>query len=137
MRKSAMEISNHEKIGEGDRTYHAQARDHTAPEQDIVENGSVADPWAALDQDDGHLQHHGNEAVPTELASDASHDQLVCYTRDQEGDEGGHGTGHCVARCRVDMPTEEMVDGDIPLARELEPVKAVPPVRVELPVGEA
>ena len=35
------------------------------------------------------------------------------------------------------MPTEEVVHGDIPLAREFEPVEAVPPVGVEATIGEA
>jgi hypothetical protein len=137
MRISATEVSNQKRIGEKNRTYHAQTQDHTAPEQDIVENGSVADPSAALDQDYRHLQHHRNEAVPTELASDAAHDQLVCYTRDQEGDEGGHGTGHRVTRRRIDMATEEMMDRNVPFTRKLEPVQTVPPVRIELSVSEA
>jgi hypothetical protein len=132
-----MKVSNHKKSGGKDGTYHAQTQDHTAPKQDVVENGPVADPWAALDQDYRHLQHHRNEAVSAELASDATHDQLVCYTRDQEGDEGGHGTGHGVAGCRIDMATEEMMDGNVPFTRELEPVQTVPPVRIELSVGEA
>jgi hypothetical protein len=132
-----MEISNHKKIGEKDVPYHAQTRDHAAPEQDIVEDGTVANPWAALDQDYRHLQHHGKETVSTEFASDAPHNQLMCYTRHQEGDECGYGTGHRVARCRVDMATEEMMDRDVPFARELKPVQTVPPVRVELPVGKA
>lgn len=35
------------------------------------------------------------------------------------------------------MSTEEVVDWDIPFARELEPIGAVPPVRVEMSVREA
>lgn len=81
MRKSAMEVSDHKQMERRIGTYHAQTQDHTAPEQDIVEDGPVANPSTALHQDYRHLQHHGNEAVSTELAGDAAHDQLVCYTR--------------------------------------------------------
>ena len=123
-----MEVSNEKKIGNKDGTYHAQTQDHATPEQNIVENGSVTDPSAALDQDYRHLQHHGDEAIPTELAGDASHNQLVCYARNQESDEGGHGTRHGVARCRIDMATEEMMDRNVPFAREFEPIETVPPV---------
>ena len=37
----------------------------------------------------------------------------------------------------VDVPPEEIVHRDIPFPAEFEPVKGVPPVRVELPVCEA
>lgn len=35
------------------------------------------------------------------------------------------------------MATEEVMHGDVPLAGEFEPVGAVPPVGVEVPVCEA
>jgi len=35
------------------------------------------------------------------------------------------------------MPSEEVVDRDIPLSREFKPVCAIPPVRVEVSVREA
>jgi hypothetical protein len=41
------------------------------------------------------------------------------------------------ARGRVDVAAEEVVHGLVPFAGELEPVAAVPPVGVELAVGEA
>jgi len=37
----------------------------------------------------------------------------------------------------VDVTLEEAVDWDVPLARKLKPVRAVPPVRIEVAVGEA
>ena len=132
------EVSNHRDLDqeEDDETYHAQAKYHRTPEERIVEYFSVTDPPATLHQDYRHLQHHGNEAISTEFAGNATHDELVCYTRDQEGYESGHGTGHGIARCRINVATEEMVDGNVPLARELEPVETVPPVRIELSVGK-
>ena len=122
---------------EGKATYHAQPEDHAAPEQDIVQQSPLPDPWRPLDHDNGHLEHHGDEAVPAELARDAAHDELVGKTRDKEGDYGGDGTGDGVQRRAVDMASEKMVDGDVPLPGELEPVFRVPPVRVELAIGEA
>ena len=56
---------------------------------------------------------------------------------DEEGDESGHGTADMRTRGRVDVTTEEVVDGDVPLPGELEPVGAVPPVGVEVAVREA
>lgn len=96
--------------------HHAQTQDHATPEQHVVENGSITDPRAALNQDNRHLQHHGDKAIATELACDAAHDQLMRYTGHQEGDEGGHGTRHGIARSRVDMTAEEVVDRNVPLA---------------------
>lgn len=56
---------------------------------------------------------------------------------DQEGDECCHGTSDMWSRGAVDMATEEVVDWDVPLAGELEPIGAVPPVGVEMSVREA
>ena len=35
------------------------------------------------------------------------------------------------------MTTQEVVDGDVPFTAELEPVGGIPPVAVEMAVGEA
>lgn len=121
----------------GEKTHHAQPQHHAAPEEDVVEEGPAADPGAALDDDDGHLQHHGAEAVAAELAGDAAHDELVGEGGDEERGERGQRAGEGVPRGRVDVAPEEVVHGDVPLARELEPVAAVPPVGVELAVCEA
>lgn len=55
-------------------TYHAQAQDHTTPEEHVVEQGAASDPLAPLHHDDGHLQHHCEKAVASKLACDAAHD---------------------------------------------------------------
>lgn len=39
--------------------------------------------------------------------------------------------------CRIDVSSEEVMHRDIPFSRELEPITGVPPVGVEVPVGEA
>jgi hypothetical protein len=55
---------------------------------------------------------------------------------DEEGGEGGEGAGEGIAGGGVDVAAEEVVDGDVPFAGELEPVARVPPVGVELAVCE-
>lgn len=60
-----------------EETHHAQPQHHTAPKQHIVQQRPAPDPLGALHHDDGHLQHHGAEAVAAELAGDAAHDELV------------------------------------------------------------
>jgi hypothetical protein len=42
-----------------------------------------------------------------------------------------------VFRRRVYVPPEEVMDGLVPLTRELKPVTAVPPVGVELAISKA
>lgn len=118
-------------------THHAQAQNHAAPEQHVVEQATLPNVLAPLHQHNRHLQHHGHEAVAAEFARNAAHDQLVRKTGNEKGDECRHGSRHGVARSAVDVPPEEVVNGNVPLAGKLQPVKAVPPVRVELPVGKA
>jgi len=61
----------------------------------------------------------------------------MAQTRDQEGhDHGQLGAGK-TARGEEDVALEEVVHGDVPFAAELEPVLAVPPVGIEVAVGEA
>jgi hypothetical protein len=49
---------------------------------------------------------------------------------DQERDKHGHGLGKVRAGWEVDMAEEEVVNGDIPLSRELEPDVDVSLVRM-------
>ena len=117
--------------------HHAQTQNHGAPEADIIEDALAADPGGSLEHDDGELGHLGEEAVATHFLGDAGHDEFVADGGDEESDEGGGGAGEVGAGGAVDVAAEEVVDGDVPLAGELEPVDAVPPVGVELAVGEA
>lgn len=58
--------------------------------------------------------------------------------RDKESESRGRGLGEAhAARRGVDVTLQEVVDGDVPGAREGQPVAAVPPVGVEAAVGEA
>ena len=43
---------------------------------------------------------------------------------------------HVRTTCSVDVAAKEVVYGDVPLAGEFQPIAAVPPVGVEVPVGE-
>lgn len=56
---------------------------------------------------------------------------------EQERDQGAHVPAQVRPAGAVDVPAQEMMDGDVPLAAELEPVARVPPVAVEVAVGEA
>jgi hypothetical protein len=91
----------------------------------------------SLDGDDGQLQHLARESVSAEFLGDAEHHQLVGKRRDQERQEHGERTRHVCAADAVNVALEEAVDGNVPLTRELKPVCAVPPVRIEVAVGEA
>lgn len=56
---------------------------------------------------------------------------------DEKGDKGCESLAGVRARGAVDVAAQEGVDGNIPLARKLHPVGRVPPVGVEVAVGEA
>lgn len=61
----------------------------------------------------------------------------MSYGRDEECDcrcDGPANVG--TAGSHVHVPQEEVVDGDIPFAAELEPVEGIPPVGVESAVRE-
>ena len=58
-------------------------------------------------------------------------------SRDEESDDGSKRPAQMAPRGTIDMPPEEVVNGDVPLARELQPVAAIPPIGVEVAVGEA
>lgn len=118
-------------------TYQAEAQNHGTPKTDIVERLAAPNPFGALHHDDGQLQHLADEAVAANLLCDAGHDNLVADGGDEEGDEGGKGLAGVGARGAVDVAAQEGVDGDVPLARKLHPVGRVPPVGVEVVVGEA
>lgn len=58
-------------------------------------------------------------------------------SRDEEGDERRHALADMRSGSAVHVAPEERVNGDIPLARELHPIRRVPPVGVEVAVAEA
>ena len=54
----------------------------------------------------------------------------------EEGYDGGDRPGDSVKGGAVDMAPEEVVDGNVPLAGELEPIKTIPPVGVKLTISK-
>lgn len=113
-----------------------ETEDHAAPEGGIVEDPSAADQLAALQGDNGQLQHHGDEAIAAQFLGDAAHDELVAEGTDQECNGHGHRSGDICFGGEKHVAAQEMVDGNVPLAAELEPIAAVPPIRVEVAIGE-
>lgn len=120
-----------------ERANQAKAQNHGTPKTDIIERLAAPDPFGPLHHDNRQLQHLTNEAIAANLLCDARHDNLVPDGGDEEGDEGGKGLARVRARGAVDVAPQEGVDGDVPLARKLHPVGRVPPVGVEVAVGEA
>lgn len=92
-------------------------------------------PACAHERQLHHLHYH---QVAAQLLEDAPHDQLVHAGAEQEGDERGRGARDAErADGRVvDVSQQECVHGAVPVARELVPRRAVPPVGVEAAVGE-
>lgn len=133
--------------------HHGQTKDHGAPEEDVlqcvslmskrviefayVEEGPASDGLAPLDRNEGNLEHHGKSSVATQLLGNAAHDKLVSSGADEEGNDCSGGAREPGAGGGVDVTAEEAVNGDVPFARKLKPVTAVPPVGVEVAVREA
>lgn len=109
-------------------THHRQPKNHRDPETDVVEHLPAANVLCPLQHDDGQLHHLSEEAVPPQLLRDTAHDQLVADGADEERDESGDRPGEAWAGGAVDVPAQEMMDGDVPFAGEFEPGK---PVRAE------
>jgi hypothetical protein len=96
-------------------TYHAQAQDHTAPEEHVVQKSAASDPLAPLHHDNWHLKHHRKESVAPEFSCDTTHDKFMRKRRDEERYGGSDWARHVIFRRRVDMATEEMVDRFVPV----------------------
>jgi len=67
-------------FGRDENTYHTKPQDHATPEQHIVQQCATPDPFAPLQHDNWHLEHHGDEAIASELSCYTSHDKLVCQS---------------------------------------------------------
>ena len=117
--------------------HHAQAQYHAAPKCRIVQHPPSPNQLTPLQRHDRQLQHHGKKPIPAKFLGDAAHDQLVAQRTDQESNDHGHGRGKVRLGREEDVPAQEMVDGDVPLAAEFEPVAGIPPIRVKMAVGEA
>lgn len=118
-------------------THQTQPQNHTTPKQHIVQQRALPDPRQPLHHNNRHLHHHHKKPIPPKLPRNTPHNQLMRQRTNHKRRHGRKRPAHSRARRRVHVTAEEMVHGDIPLARELEPVEAVPPVGVEAAVGEA
>jgi hypothetical protein len=96
-------------------TYHAQSEDHTAPEQNVVQQCPALHPLASLHHDYWHLKHHGKKPVSSKLPCDAAHHQFMCECRYEKGDKGSERARQMILGGRVDVSTEEMMNWYIPL----------------------
>lgn len=114
-----------------------QPQNHTTPKTDIIQRLLPFHPPRALQHHNRQLQHLRHEAIPTDLFGDASQNDLVTDGADEKGDERGDGSTQVWSGGAVDVPPEEVVYGDVPFTREFKPVGGVPPVGVEVAVGEA
>jgi len=113
-----------------------QSQNNAAPKHGVVEDPFASYVATSLRGHNGQLQHHGHESVAAQFLRDAAHDQLVAQRADQERERHGNGVAEMNSRGEVDVPSEEVVDWDVPLSTEFQPVGAVPPVGVEVAVGE-
>ena len=64
----------------------------------------------------GQLGHLRNEAVPSKLFGDTTHDEFMKRSADKEGDQCSCIAGHVRSGCAIDMTTKEMMDWNVPLA---------------------
>lgn len=117
-------------------TYQAQSEDHARPEKHIIQGLPTPNPPRSLHHKDGQLHHLADKPISSDLLSDARHDNFVAHRRHQECDDGGARFADMRPRGRVHVSTQEGVHGNVPLARELHPVGRVPPVAIEVTVGE-
>lgn len=117
-------------------THGTQAEHHAAPKGSIIEDPAPTDKWTPLQCNNRQLQHHGDKPIASELFRNAAHDQLVTERADQEGNCHGNRAGEIRLGGEEDMPSEEMIHRNVPFPREFQPVTAVPPVRVEVAIGE-
>lgn len=111
--------------------------ENAEPKNEVAEHVPAAHP-ASTDGDEGQLRHLRDHQIAAQLLEDAPHDEFVHAGAEQKGDEGGRGAGDAQrADGRVvDVPQQKGVHGPVPVARELVPRRAVPPVAVEAAVGE-
>jgi hypothetical protein len=100
-------------------SYHTESQDHAAPEQNIVEQSAASNPLAPLQHDDGHLQHHCDEAIAPKFPRNAAHDQFVGQSGDEERYCRGKRARHVVLRGGVDVSAKEMVNRLVPAPKSV------------------
>ena len=103
------------------RTHDTQPQNHRNPETHVVEQRPSSDEVGPLQRYNGELQHHREESVAAQFLCDAAHDELMQQCRYQERDGGAGAFGDVGTRSRIHVTPQEVVHGNVPLARELEP----------------
>jgi hypothetical protein len=83
------------------------------------------------------LAHLSQETIATNLFRDACHNDLMTDGWDQESDQSSKRSTNVWTWSTIYMSAEKVVNWDVPFTGEFQPVSAVPPVWVEVPVGEA
>jgi hypothetical protein len=119
------------------RAQHTQPQNHRAPKTHIIQHPLPLNPPRPLEHHNRKLAHLSQKSISPNLLRNTRHHYLMPNSTDKKGDKCRHGTTDMWSGGAVDVPAEKMVHGDVPFSRELEPVGAVPPVRVEMSIGEA
>lgn len=117
-------------------TYHAQAKNHRAPETDIVQQPLSPDPLCLLNHHNGQLAHLRQKSIPPNLLRNTSHHNLMADSTHQKHNQHCHLLANMRPTRRVNVSSQEMMDRDVPLARKLQPISAVPPIAVEQPISK-
>ena len=118
-------------------THYAQPKYHADPEHDIIEQRPAPHKLRSLDRNDGQLCHLRQEPVSPEFLRDTAHHELMPKRTHEESDQRRHIFADMHAARAVNMTSQEVMDGDVPFSRKLQPVAAIPPIRVEMAVREA
>lgn len=98
------------------RTYPTQSQDHGTPEADIVQDSLATNPFRTLEHDDGKLAHLCQKTVTSDLFGDAGHNYFVSDGGNEKGYQGCHRTTNMWSGGAVNVSSEEVVDGNVPLA---------------------
>lgn len=75
----------------------------------------------SLQRHDRQLHHLRQKPISPQFLCDATHDELVPECAYEKCDQGRHVAGYVRSGSSVDMSSQEVVDRDVPFARELEP----------------
>lgn len=118
-------------------TYHRQPKYHTTPEANVVEHLFPFHELRSLNHDNGQLTHLRQETISPQLLSDATHDDLMPNSTDEKSDQSSHRPTNMRSATLIHMSPEKMVNRNVPLSAEFQPVRRIPPVVVEAAISEA
>lgn len=108
------------------------------PKNQVTERGLALEPAAATQLDERELRHLKEEQIAAKLFEQAPHDEFVNAGAEKESDErsGLLVDVHRADGGVVDVAQQEVMDRTVPVAGELVPGNAVPPVGVEATIGK-